>query len=109
MERYNCRVRFKDLVIFIERQVKIVSDPLFGDIQDVQCGSAGLKGAKKSQAKFSRVRSDSFATTVTVVDSTKASRSSCSVSQRQDSMEKANRVCVCCSRVHSLEESKSAF
>lgn len=32
----GCRVIFPDLVNFIERQVKILSDPLFGNIQETQ-------------------------------------------------------------------------
>ena len=95
MERYNRRARFKDLVMFIERQVKIVSDPLFGDIQDTHCGSTGFKSINKSksQSKFNRVRGNSFATNVTVVDATKGVRSS-----------DLGHVCACCSQSHPLEE-----
>ncbi len=32
-ERRGYRVMFPDFVAFIERQVKILSDPLFGDLQ----------------------------------------------------------------------------
>ena len=34
MERHNRRPQFTDIVTFIERQVKIISDPVFGDIQN---------------------------------------------------------------------------
>ena len=93
LERYNRRACFKDLVSFIERQVKIISDPLFGDIQDTTSGSPALRSVNrfKSQSKFSRVRGDSFAKTVTVVDTTKGS---CSNPQRQDSMERTKNACV---------------
>ena len=103
LERYNRRACFKDLVSFIERQVKIISDPLFGDIQDTTSGSPALRSVNrfKSQSKFSRVRGDSFAKAVTVVDTTKGS---CSNPQRQDSMEKTKNACVCCSQPHTLEE-----
>lgn len=77
-----------------------------GDTQDTQCGSDGLKGVNKSksQPKFSRVRGNSFATTVTIVDSTKESKGSRSVPEKHDSVKRSNHLCVCCSQVHSLEE-----
>lgn len=34
LETHKRRALFKDLVLFIERHVKILSDPLFGDIKD---------------------------------------------------------------------------
>lgn len=33
-EKFNRRATFYDIVEFVEKQVKIASDPLFGDIQD---------------------------------------------------------------------------
>ena len=80
-----------------------ISDPLFGDIQDITSGSPSSKSVNKlkSWSKFSRVRGDSFATAVTVVDTTKGS---CSISQRQDSMERTRNACVCCSQSHTLDE-----
>lgn len=33
-ETQNSRPQFKDLVLFVEKQVRLVSDPIFGDIQD---------------------------------------------------------------------------
>lgn len=103
LEKYNRRACFKDLVSFIERQVKIISDPLFGDIQDRTSGSPASKSVNrfKTQSKFSRVRGDSFATAVTVVDTTKGS---CSIPRKQDSMERSRNACVCCSQSHTLEE-----
>lgn len=102
LERYNRRACFKDLVSFIEREVKIISDPLFGDIQGTTSGSPASEGVNKfkSQSKF-RVRGDSFATTVAVVDTTKGS---CPVPQKQDSLERTKNACVCCSESHTLEE-----
>ncbi len=35
-ERNGCRLKFIDMVDFIEHQVKILTDPLFGDIKDTQ-------------------------------------------------------------------------
>lgn len=33
-DKFHRRMTFCDIVEFIERQVKVASDPLFGDIQD---------------------------------------------------------------------------
>lgn len=102
MERYNRRACFKDLVSFIERQVKIISDPLFGDIQDTASGTPSLKNVKfKSYPKSGKPRGSSFATAVTIVDGAKGFGSSCPVSQKQENLKVA---CVCCSQFHRLEE-----
>ncbi len=89
----------KDLVSFIERQVKIISDPLFGDIQDRPGSSPALKF--KSQSKFTRIKGNSFATTVSAVNTSKGS---CSIPQKQHSTERSSKACVCCSQFHTLKE-----
>lgn len=33
-DKFNRRVNFQDIVEFIERQVRIISNPTFGEIQD---------------------------------------------------------------------------
>ena len=38
-ERTGHKARFHNLVAFIEKQAKILLDPLFGDIQDVKSGA----------------------------------------------------------------------
>ncbi len=38
MDQCNQRATFDDLVFFTERQVKIISDPIFGYIQNVEEG-----------------------------------------------------------------------
>lgn len=64
-EQRGHRARFSDLVDFIERQVKILSDPLFGNIQDAK-PAATVKSSTKTREK-SRPRGSSFATAVTPV------------------------------------------
>lgn len=67
-ERNNCRAKFEQLVHFIERQAKMVSDPLFGDIQD-PTPKKDIKGFKPSS--FAKAKStptyhgSSFATVTT--------------------------------------------
>lgn len=68
LERFNRRARFIDIVTFIEYQVKIVSDPIFGDIQNTQLTTVSKNGNRtKSQSK-PRFKGDSFATTVTTIE-----------------------------------------
>lgn len=67
-EAVNQRATFSDIVNFIERQVKIMTDTVFGDIQD----GPALTGSKllnkgKSQSYLKSKRS-SFATTVTAME-----------------------------------------
>ncbi|KAJ8397147.1 hypothetical protein AAFF_G00010010 [Aldrovandia affinis] len=45
-ERRDRRAKFTDLVSYIERQAKIATDPLFGDIPDSRPTSAGKNGRK---------------------------------------------------------------
>lgn len=47
-ERCGQRATFTDIVDFIQRQVKIASDPLFGDIQDTQ-SVAATKDVRKTR------------------------------------------------------------
>lgn len=63
-EMQDCRAGFKD-VNFIEQQVKIISDPVFGDIQDAQVGVPKVGNRAKLQQK-SQFKGNSFATTVSL-------------------------------------------
>ncbi len=67
-ETVNQRDTFSDIVNFVERQVKIMTDPVFGNIQDVPTliGSKSVnKGKSQSYLKSKR---SSFATTVTAME-----------------------------------------
>lgn len=67
-ERSGQRATFIDLVNFIERQVKIVTDPVFGNIQDPQHPSrpVNVKASCSSQLRQRRKES-SYITNVTSV------------------------------------------
>lgn len=85
---------------------RILDFPLFGHIQDMPVGLAGLKTVNKykSQLKFSRIKGNCFATNGTFLKSNKESRSSCSVLKGHDSLlENQRHVCVLHWN-HSLEE-----
>lgn len=58
---------FHAIVEFIERQVKIASDPLFRDIQDSP--AAARKDVRNSKSQpHSKMKGSSFATTIATVD-----------------------------------------
>lgn len=42
-EKHHQRAAFKDIVEFLERQVKIATDPIFGDIKDPPPVSKGIR------------------------------------------------------------------
>ncbi len=89
MERHNHKARFKDIVAFIERQVKMSSDPLFGDIQSTQ------PVQQKSQSK-TKIR-NSFA--MMVVTNSKSIQ--CYETELRS---KSRIICLCCKRDHLLDQ-----
>ena len=93
MEKTHDRAHIFDLVGFIERRVKILSDPLFGDIQDPPFASSITRPPStfKSQHR-GNVRGNIVAAT-DVADDGKE--------QTQD-MEEVR--CLCCDRRHLVEE-----
>lgn len=67
-ERRRQRAVFSDLVHFIERQAKIVNDPVFGNIQDAS-PKLGRSMDRTDSKPISRPKKSSFATTVNTVGS----------------------------------------
>lgn len=66
LERTGQRACFPDIVHFIKRQVRILTDPVFGDIQD----TPPVKGATKSSKPQTKpqLKGNSFATHVSIED-----------------------------------------
>lgn len=64
-EKRGLRARFADLVIFIDRQSKVATDPLFGDLQGKNPPPAG-KSKESGKVVKSGAKGTSFATNVTV-------------------------------------------
>ncbi|XP_014849351.1 PREDICTED: uncharacterized protein LOC106921875 isoform X1 [Poecilia mexicana] len=62
-EKFKRRDTFSDIVRFVERQVKIASDPLFGDIQDSSSRPKKDVGVYKSQQRL-KIKGSSLATVV---------------------------------------------
>lgn len=102
METAGRRTSFSHLVTFIECRVSILSDPLFGNIQDSSTNAAGNKTLTrfKSQPR-NKVEGSVVASTVTYMELLEE------VKELTFDPGKADRVgCLCCSRNHSLEECK---
>ena len=102
MERTQQRAHFTDLVAFVERHVKILSDPLFGDIQDPVFAAAGTKTLTRFKSyPGNRVKGNIVATTVTSMTSSERGE------EPPAELVKSVRVgCLCCSYSHTLEECK---
>lgn len=94
-EKFGRRATFSDIVEFIERQVKIASDPLFGNIQDAPVTGRKELNMVKSQAS-SKARGSSFATTVAPAEKRMESGNK----QEKDSLVK---VCLFCGAGHLLD------
>lgn len=71
LEKTGQRARFLDIVKFIEHQVRINSDPVFGDIQDTSLVIKRVIKANKLQVK-PQLRRNSFATQVVIEEGCKA-------------------------------------
>lgn len=100
METTNDRAHFSHMVAFIERRVKILSDPLFGNIQD----SSSVGG--KNDIKFKlqpreRTKGNVVATTVASMDSPESNLETISTLENMK-----DRQCLYCERSHALEECK---
>jgi len=67
MERTNDRAHFEDMFTFIECRVSILSDPLFGNMQDSSPpGVAGMKNLTRSKFQpWNKVTENIVPTTVT--------------------------------------------
>lgn len=97
LDTENRRACFTDIVKFIEQQVRIVSDLVFGDIQDNTLGKTGIKNKPQLKPQLKR---NSFATHVSVTDELKADASKSAFT----SMAKTNVIsCLYCACGHALE------
>ncbi len=96
METSHGRAKFSDVVEFIEKQVKMASDPVFGDIQDKH-GTGKSRG--QTRQTFTR---NSFATDIAASVPVKKS-SNASSQQRFCPVSKSNGNCLFCTKQHPLE------
>ena len=92
-ERQQRRARFYDIADFIEKQVNILTDPVFGNIQD-----SPNPTYKLNKSKFQpRSKGASFATSIGPVEN-----NSWSPTKERDVKSPARNVCICCGAGHTL-------
>lgn len=82
---------FPDLVNFIEKQLKILSDPLFGDIQDSKVDKRSIK------IKSQKYKESSFATVAAVNTAMEPQENTATPGHDKKS-------CLCCQGAHPLGE-----
>lgn len=97
-ETVNQRATFSDIVNFVERQVKIMTDPVFGNIQDVST-LIGSKSVNKGKSQsYLKTKRSSFATTVTAME-----RKTEIGTNRKETVSFRNKSCLFCKCEHALE------
>lgn len=95
-ERHRRRATFSDITAFVERQVKVALDPIFGDIQDTTVG-ANKDGGKAKPMPRPKARGSSFATTVTTFEKRPHS-------ERSGVKDRAEKTCLYCKKgKHTME------
>ena len=92
-ERFHRRATFQDIVQFVESQVKIASDPLFGDLQDSSPAVSRKEVRPAKPQYFAEAKKSSFATTVATVDTESKREYGSSVAT----------ACLLCGAEHSLD------
>ncbi|KAK0141948.1 hypothetical protein N1851_020381 [Merluccius polli] len=101
LETTGNRALFNDLVKVIERHVSILSDPLYGNIDDPPPGlNGGRVTSRPKPYTEQRTKGNSFATTITLVESEQARGSRDTSSQRSYA---TASTCACCAQSHSLD------
>lgn len=113
MERHNRRANFDDVVSFIKRQVRIISDPVFGCIQSVDKGvfnkQKDVNKWKPQSLTKPKLKGNSFATSITDADrsTVKEVKAKSEHLTRQFKSNFSNPVtCLFCLQNHSLEQCK---
>lgn len=102
MEATNYRAGFSYLVTFMEYRVNILSDPLFGDIQDPSSSAAVMKTFTRFKLQpRNRTRGSVVATTVTSIGFHEETREPIPNPKKTD-----KTGCLFCTRTHLLEECK---
>ncbi|KAL2099387.1 hypothetical protein ACEWY4_005867 [Coilia grayii] len=101
-EQRRKRARFTELVSFVERQAKIMSDPLFGDIDAVSTEKVTKKSQQGNKSKKDGKHGSSFATKVDQVGNSESSETT---SKSDASLNSAfTKPCMFCEKNHTLQE-----
>ncbi|XP_024116907.1 uncharacterized protein LOC112138581, partial [Oryzias melastigma] len=95
-ERTGRRCEFSDITEFIEKQVKVLTDPVFGNIQDAPPGSRSLT-KPPSQIRFG-MKESSFGTMVTPVSDKFRTET-----QEKKCTQMLRKKCLFCGEDHTLD------
>ena len=96
-ERHSRRATLIDITNFIERQVRILTDPVFGNIQDAPSLMTNRGVNKANPQTRSAIKGTSFATTVApAINRTQPG------TKGKEHIESARRTCICCGEGHAL-------
>ncbi|KAK7930431.1 hypothetical protein WMY93_006826 [Mugilogobius chulae] len=95
-EKYNRRARFIDITYFVEKQVRILTDPVFGNIQDMAPPARNMNKSKSNT--HPNYKGASFATTINSVATT--SQPVAGVKHIEPAL---NKGCPCCTGSHELK------
>ena len=103
LEKTEHRALFKDLVKFLERHVRIISDPLYGDISDLTTFNSFIPEANRPKSdQGNRINANSFATNIASMESMENNGEWRNASQGLDSTVELG--CMCCTQGHSLQQ-----
>ena len=97
-ERHKRRAKFTDIANFIERQVKILTDPVFGNIQDSQPITINRGTNKPKPQLRPGNKGSSFATTIGPVENKYQS-----ARKEKEIKQTGRKVCICCGGGHALD------
>ncbi|XP_049896027.1 uncharacterized protein LOC126387557 [Epinephelus moara] len=95
-EEHNQRATFKNMVDFLEKQVKILTHPIFGDIKDTPTVSKDVRKSKSQP--YPKLKGSIFATTVT-----DAEKKNDKGTKEKESLSAAVKNCLFCGGGHALE------
>lgn len=98
-ERRGFRATFTDLVHFLERQVKVLAHPLFGDISEGHATKGSVRNKIQSKGSF---KGSSFATSITGTEDSIASSSRYTQQQPTMSVRSPSEMCLCCKQSHVM-------
>lgn len=100
-EKKRRRVRFIDLATFVDRQAKIITDPLFGDLQNSVPEKKDKKASLPEKSRKEKIRGSSFATNVATVDNEDNVKSKAKMNMTSINIA-FTRPCMFCKNNHSL-------
>lgn len=100
LEQRQRKANFSDLVTFIEKQARIMQDPLFGDLQQPFPTKKLLQPKPTSDSKLSFESKGSFVTAVT--NASAPPNSDVTKQQSTNSKPLATSICAICNGTHAL-------